>query len=142
MLKLYLKVLVSRKNSQTRNKRVPQRCIRKSKDFLESYENPTKSATHDKNSDEKYERNIQNLKIIIRAVLLCEEQRIALTGYREQVYSNDAGKDSDSEKTMQRGNCLAIINAFATLDAALIEHLEKCVKNAKMVSWKIPLGRH
>ena len=73
---------------------------------------------------------------------MCEEQRIALTGYREQVYSNDAGKASDSERTMQRGNCLAIINAFATLDAALIEHLEKCVKNAKMVSWKIPLGRH
>ena len=38
---------------------------------------------------------------------------------------------------MQRGNFLAIINAFATLDAVLMEYLEKGAKNAKMVSWQI-----
>ena len=38
---------------------------------------------------------------------------------------------------MQRGNFLEIINAFAILDAVLIEHLEKGAKNTKMVSWQI-----
>ena len=33
---------------------------------------------------------------------------------------------------MLRGNFIAIINAFATIDAVLIEHLEKGAKNAKM----------
>ena len=32
--------------------------------------------THVKNSDEKYKRNVHTIKIIIRAVLLCTEQRI------------------------------------------------------------------
>ena len=34
-------------------------------DFLESYDDPTKSGTHDKNSDEKYEHNIHIIKINI-----------------------------------------------------------------------------
>ena len=48
--------------------------------------------------------------------------------------SNEAGKNFDTERTMQRGNFLAIINAFATLDAVLMNNLEKGAKNAKMVS--------
>ena len=39
--------------------------LEKAKDFLKSYEGPTKSVTHDKNSDEKYERNIHIIKIIL-----------------------------------------------------------------------------
>ena len=112
--------------------------LEKAKDFLESYEDPTKSITHDKNSDEKCKRNIHIIKIIIRAVLLCTEQQIALRGHREQDSSNDARKNSDTERAIQRGNFLAIIiNAFATLDAVLMETLEKGPKNAKMVSWPI-----
>ena len=38
---------------------------------------------------------------------------------------------------MQRGNFLAIVNAFVKLDDALMEHLKKGAKNAKMVSWQI-----
>ena len=54
---------------------------------------------------------------------------------REQDSSNDIGKNSDTERKMQRGNFFAIINPFATLDAVLMGHLEKGAKNAKMVSW-------
>ena len=36
---------------------------------------------------------------------------------------------------MERGNFLEVINAFAILDAVLMEHLEKSAKNAQMVSW-------
>ena len=74
--------------------------LEKAKDFLESYEDPTKSVTYDKNSDEKYERNIHIIKIIIRVVLLCAEQWIALRGHREKDSSNDVGKNSDNERTM------------------------------------------
>ena len=77
------------------------------------------------------------IKISIQAVLLCAEQAIASWDYREQDSSNDLGKNPDTERAMQRGNFLAIINAFATLDAVLMEHLEKGAKNAKMVSWQI-----
>ena len=38
---------------------------------------------------------------------------------------------------MQRGNVLAIINAFATLDTVIMEHLKKCAENAKILSWQI-----
>ena len=38
---------------------------------------------------------------------------------------------------MLRRNFLAIINAFRTLGAVLMEHLEKGAKNASMASWKI-----
>ena len=47
--------------------------LEKAKDFLESNEDPTKSVNHEKNSDEKYKRNIHIIKIIIRVVLLCAE---------------------------------------------------------------------
>ena len=42
--------------------------LEKAKDFLESYEDPIKSVTHEKNSDGKYERNVHIIKMIIRAV--------------------------------------------------------------------------
>ena len=62
---------------------------------------------------------------------MCAEQGIALRSHKEQ------NSYSDTERTMQRGNSLAIINAFATLDAVLVEHLEKGAKNTKIVSWQI-----
>ena len=86
----------------------------KPKEFLESYEDPTNLVTHDKNSDEKYERNTHFIKIIIEAVLLCAEQGIAVRGHREQDSSNDIEKNSDTARTMQKGNFLAIINTFST----------------------------
>ena len=68
---------------------------------------------------------------------MCAEQEIALRGHREQYSSNFAGKNSNTERTMQRGNVLAIINAFATLDTVIMEHLKKCAENAKILSWQI-----
>ena len=50
--------------------------------FLESNNDHAKSVTHDKDSDEKYERNIHIIKIIIRAVLLCAEQGIVLRFFK------------------------------------------------------------
>ena len=68
---------------------------------------------------------------------------IALRGHREQDSSNDAGKNSDTKSAMQKGNFLAIINAFATVDDVLIEHLERDAKkrqdgimaNSKWHNW-------
>ena len=88
-------------------------------------------------TDKKYERNIHIIKIIIRDVLLCAEQGKALRGHREEDFSNDPGKNSNTERAIQRGNFLVIINAFVTLDAVLMEHLKKGTKNAKLVSRQI-----
>ena len=63
---------------------------------------------------------------------MCAEQGIALRGHRQQGSSNNIGKKSDTERTMQRGNFPT--NAFAALDPVLMEHL---VINAKMVSWQV-----
>ena len=107
----------SEKITKHETKKYHKDALEKAKDFLESYEDRSKSVTHDKNSDETFECNINIVKIIIPAVLLCAEQGIALWGHREQDSTNDAGKNPDTERKMQRGNFLAIINAFATLDA-------------------------
>ena len=56
---------------------------------------------------------------------MCAEQGITLRDLTKQHSSNDLGKTPDTEKAMQRGNFLTIINAFATWDAVLVEHLEK-----------------
>ena len=62
---------------------------------------------------------------------MCAEQGIALRGHTEQYSSNDAGKNSDTERTIQRGNFLAITNAFATLDTVLMEYLKKVLKTPR-----------
>ena len=65
------------------------------------------------------------MKMIIQAVLLSAKKGIPLKSLREQDSSNNGGKTIDTESAMQRGNFLTITNAFATLDAVLMEHLEK-----------------
>ena len=67
---------------------------------------------------------------------MCVEQGIALGAHREQnFYSILRRKNSDTKRIMERGNFLEVINAFAILDAVLMEHLEKSAKNSQMVSW-------
>ena len=66
--------------------------------------------THGKNSNKNYERNIYIIKIIIPAVLLCGEQGMVLKGHREQDSSNDIRKNSDTERTMQKGNFKCVCN--------------------------------
>ena len=68
---------------------------------------------------------------------MCGEQRIALRCHREQDSSNAVGRNSDTERTMQRCNFLVITNGFALLNTVLMDHIEKGAKNAKMVSWQI-----
>ena len=63
--------------------------------------------------------------MIIQAVLLTAKQGIPFRRLREQDSSNNGGKTTDTESTMQRGNFLTITNVFATLDAVLMEHLPK-----------------
>ena len=78
--------------------------------------------TYGKISNENYDRNIHVIKIITGAVLLCAEQGIALGGLRKQDSSNDAGKISVPEKTMQRAKFLANINVFAASDTVLMKY--------------------
>ena len=61
---------------------------------------------------------------------MCAEQGITLRGHGEQESSNDVGKTSDTERTIQRGDFLPIVNVFAILDTVLMKDL---VKGAKTV---------
>ena len=65
------------------------------------------------------------MKMIIQVVLLSAKKGIPLKSLREQDSSNNGGKTTDTEITIQRGNFLTITNAFATIDAVLMEPLEK-----------------
>ena len=73
------------------------------------------------------------LELIVEAVLLCLEEKIAFRGHRGQ----SSYSESYHEERVDRGNFSAIINAFAKLDPILKDHLENEAKNAKMTSWKI-----
>ena len=61
------------------------------------------------------------------------KQGIALRGHKEHGFSNNIGKNSDTERAMERVNVHAIINASATLDPILLEHLKAGAKNAKVI---------
>lgn len=61
---------------------------------------------------------------------MCAEQGIILRGHRKQDSSNDVEKTSDTERTIQRGDFLPIINVFERLDTVLMKDL---VKGAKTV---------
>lgn len=61
---------------------------------------------------------------------MCAEQGITLRGHRKQDSSNDVEKTSDTERTIQRGDFLPIINVFERLDTVLMKDL---VKGAKTV---------
>ena len=61
---------------------------------------------------------------------MCAEQGITLRGHRKQDSSNDVGKASDTERVIQRGDFLPIINVFAILDTVLMKDL---VRGAKTV---------
>ena len=68
------------KIAKCETKEYHKNALEKAKSFLD----PTKSVTHDKKSNEKDERNINIIKIIIERVLFCTEQGIALRGHIEQ----------------------------------------------------------
>ena len=109
-----------------------QTALENAKCFIENVENPTAS-NFNRGSNETYEKNLHILKRIIRAVLLCAEQGLALRG-RYDHYQPD---DEPCERSWNRGNFIAILYAFADMDPILKEHLDHGARNAKMISWKI-----
>ena len=120
----------SEKITKHENKEYHKDALKKAKDFLESYEDPNKSVTHDKNSDEKkYERNIHIIKIIIRTVLLCAEQGI-------EVIENKILQMTQEKSLIlkEQYRKVTFLRIFITLDVVLMEHLEKGAKKARMVS--------
>ena len=123
----------SEKISEHEKKDCHNKALEKAKKFVMTFENKTKAVTHDKYNNDKCQKNLHILKLIIEAVMLFSEQGLAFRSHREQ--SNYS--ESYHEKRVNRGSFNAIINAFAKLDTIWKDHLENGAKNVKIASWKI-----
>ena len=71
-----------------------------------------------KNQNKKYECNLQILKVVIRAVLLCLKQSLPLHGDQENGKSDVTREKRTDEKT-QRSDFHTAPNSFAMLDPML-----------------------
>ena len=73
------------------------------------------------------------MRRIIEAIVLCAEQGLPLRGHREK----DAYPDERFVRPANRGNFIAIIEAFAKYDEILNEHLLHGARNATYLSPQI-----
>ena len=104
-----------------------QKAMERATLFLNSYENPEQRVDHDKQNDTNYDRNIHILKRIIEAVLLCAQQGIALHGHRDHTnYVSNEDDDNDDSISRNRGNFLAILEAFVKMLNHMLKEMQKC----------------
>ena len=101
--------------------------ILRAQEFMRAYEDPTTHVDHDPKKQERFDRNVHILKLLIKAVNLCSKQGLPLRGHR----------DNSNEEFSRDGNFLAIVKTLADIDQVLNDHLETGSKNAQMTSWKI-----
>lgn len=112
-----------------------QHALEIAKQFMRSFETPSSNVDYDAKADEKYQKNLHILKRIIEAVVLCAEQGLPLRGHRDHHLASD--DNENFEKASNRGNFIAILEAFAKHDPILLNHMRIGQKSAKMLSWKI-----
>ena len=94
--------------------------------FVMSFEDLRENADYDPKKQERYDKNVDLLKHIIQAVVLCAQQGLALRGHREvEREDNQDSKD---------GNFQAILKSFAEIDPLLKDHLQHGPKNSQMKS--------
>ena len=101
----------------------------KLKAFQSTYLNPSTrvdvTITHD--GDEKIRTNKNILKSIVKSLLFCGRQGIALRGHRDD--------DTEKGSTFKKGNFKELLNFRVDAgDKVLEEHIEKCAKNASYTS--------
>lgn len=75
-------------------------------------------------TNEQYQRNLHVLSVIVRAVLFCGRQNIALRGHRDDQTSSSGNK----------GNFIALLDLIANFDERLNHHLEFGKKNCRYTS--------
>ena len=117
----------SNKIVEHKNHDYHQTALENAKSFIE---NPTAS-NFNRGSNEIYEKNLHVLKRIIRAILLCAEQGLALRGHYDHYQPDDepCERSWGTEVTLLRSYMLLPIwTAFLRNHGA---------RNAKMISWKI-----
>ena len=73
----------SEKISEHEAKDYHNKTLEKARNFVITFEDPDKAVTHDKHENDKYQKNLRILKLIIEEVI-CSEQEIAFRGHREQ----------------------------------------------------------
>ena len=91
-----------------------------------SIDNPTSTLhyTLSVTNKEMYDNNMKILKFIVRTIVFCGKQNIALRGHRD---------DNTSTATNQ-GNFRALLQLLAESNAELHEHLESGKRNAQLTS--------
>ena len=101
--------------------------VQMAEDFIYNYEHP-QSRIDGRISEKRRENLLRNkhiLRSIIDAIVLCGKQGIALRGHRD---------DSTADSSTNRGNFLAILEAFAERFSVLKNHLESGHRNARYTS--------
>ena len=90
--------------------------------YVRAAENPTETLPYriDESRKEIYERNFHILECIVKAIILCGKQNIAIRGHRDDSRSSESNK----------GNFLAILDLIAYFDETLKCHLESAKRNA------------
>ena len=98
-----------------------------------TFEDLVKAGTNDKN--DTYQKNFRTLKFVVEAVLFCSKQEIPFWGHWEPANNNE----TLDGKRINKGNFLAIINAFGKLDPILRNHLENVPKKQKSHAGKFKM---
>ena len=90
--------------------------------FILTYHNPEQKIQHHESQQarENYEGIFQVLSVIIKAILYCGRQNIALRGHRDDWTSTSSNK----------GNFIELLKLFGEFDEGLRIHLESGRKNA------------
>ncbi len=75
-------------------------------------------------NQEQFEKNSHILECIVKVLLLCGKQNLALRGHRDDSTSTESNK----------GNFLAVLNLMSESDKILQDHIQSCKGNATYTS--------
>ena len=103
-------------------------------EFLARYENPSQSVATllDKEARMIMETNQKVIESLLKIVLLCGKQGLALRGHRDNRIHWEDNNTSSNE-----GNFVQLVRFRAETDAILANHLSNGPKNARYTSKKI-----
>ena len=99
-------------------------------EFIDKYENPATAINVVMNSrlQQLMDRNMHVIKSLLKIVILCGKQGIALRGHR------DDHIDWSSKSPTNEGNFIQLVRFRAETDALLAKHLAEAPRNAVYTS--------
>ena len=105
----------------------------KMNEFVVRFQHPSKTIDTqlNKETQEKMEENQKVIQSLLRIVMLCGKQGIALHGHKDDhiTWTNDDELDAENE-----GNFIELVRFRAKTDDVLRRHLNNAPRNAKYTS--------